>query len=136
MPNECLTDEAGTVIEPKLHDSNLTRIEWYDEECIKLSFKLISSDVKTIFLNGVEALACDGVKKGNIVLDLTIFSGISTPMDLLKKLYEEPKYERQKYDLFMDKIKNRILNGELQIIVLNPSYGCKLTALVSSITYE
>lgn len=132
----CRLDDSDAVIEPSLHDSNLVKLDCYDEKNIKLSFKLISNEVKTVYLNGVEGFVCNDLRKGNIVLDLTVSSGQGAPIKILNNLFEAPKHERQKHDLFLEKTQARIFSKELSIVVLNPSYGCKLIALVHSIGYE
>lgn len=134
--NECKFDDSGAVIEPMLHDSNLIKLEFCDEKNIKLSFKLTSNEVKTIHLIGVEGFVCNGMRKGNIVLDLTVSSGNSASICSLTDLFEVPKYEKKNHEVFLNKIENKIYNKELSILVLNPSYGCKLLALIHSIGFE
>jgi hypothetical protein len=133
---ECIQDDADTIIEPILHDSNLVKIDFCDKKNIKLSFKVVEGDVITMHLIGVEEFVCDEVRQGNIVLDLTISSGRNAPMEKLNRLFKKPKYEHEKHAFFLENIKQKIFNKELSILELNPSYGCKLIALVHSIGYE
>lgn len=81
LHTSCKTDELNTVVEPALHDSNLLALNMIKDKEITLSLKLESGELVKLYLGGVESFICDNLRKGNIVLDVTITSAIDAKLE-------------------------------------------------------
>ncbi|MFT4925133.1 MAG: hypothetical protein ACI8WB_001223 [Phenylobacterium sp.] len=132
----CKIDEFDAVVKPALHDSNLLALDLIKDKEIILSFKLESGEFVKLYLDGVESFVCDNLRKGNIVLDFTITSGIDAKLENLQDFFDIPKRNNEKFNGYIDRLKQKVIQNELVIVELNPSYGCKLRALVESVHYE
>jgi hypothetical protein len=133
---DCIVDGSFAVVEPSLHDSNLIGLNLANDKKVVLSFALESGDLVKLYLDGVESFICGNLRKGNIVLDLTISSGTDADLEELNELFDVPKFENKKFHDFLDKLKSKVVQKDLSIVTLNPSYGCNLRALVESVKYE
>ena len=132
---DCKMDDANTVITPQLHDSNLTKLEFFQDNIV-LSFILESKKVINIHLIGIVDIMCNNLRKGNIVLDVTASTGSDTDFYLLDKLFTKPKVNNPKFESYLCSLKNKILQNELYVVQLNPSYGCEIIALCENIKYS
>jgi hypothetical protein len=114
----------------------LLALDLIKDTAITLSFKLEAGEFAKLYLDGVETFVCDNLRKGNIVLDFTISSGIDAKLENLHDFFDVPKYESKKFNEYIDSLKHKVSQSQLLIVELNPSYGCKLRALVKSVHYE
>lgn len=131
----CKTDEADIVVEPELHDSVLTKLK-LNQDSVVLTFMMTNNEKVSIYLIGIADFICNGLRKGNIVLDLTVSSGSEAPFHLLEKLINKPKQNNPKFEEFLTSLKNKILNSDLYLVQLNPSYGCEMIALCEMVKYS
>lgn len=115
-------NEAYQVIEPDLHDSNLLSIESDTDQAI-LKFRLVSGDLVQATLIGVDRLVCDNFREGNIVLDVTIESEAAG--SVLDKLFIPPRIKNEKYEAFISTVRQKLKEGMMKIVSINPSYGCE-----------
>ena len=127
-------DEADSIIDPQLHDSNLTKLE-FNEDCVMLSFILESNELVNIHLIGIVDVICNNLRKGNIVLDLTVSTGSKAEFYILDKLFTKPRGDTSKFEIYLASLKQKILQKELFVVTLNPSYGCEMIALCKEIKY-
>ena len=130
------TDKYGTVMEPQLHDSTLKSIAFGEEKSITLQFNIVSGEVVQLVLGGVQRFKCDELWEGNIVLDVCIDCGEYTNLSDLQSLVWATDVETQAFKDRMNELKRQLNDKELAIFELNPSFGCTIRALVSSVRCE
>jgi len=132
---KCEIDDDGLVVCPAVHDRKISSIEFSEEE---LKLTLVESEFDSVKIRclGVLEVACNAFRKGNIVLDISVYSGADEFTVLLEKLYPKPKVSIEKFDRFLQNIRTRITNNELIIVQLNPSYGGEVIVLCEEICYS
>lgn len=130
-----IADDSGAVTSPKLHDATLICIEISDA-FIQLSFKLVSDKIVHCKLVSVDQFLCNGLRKGNIVLDLTIVRGKALHQNISKKLFEPPRNDNERFRQYLDSINEKLINGDLTLVILNPTYGGEIISLCREIIFE
>lgn len=132
---DCCVDEAGAVVNPPLHDSELFSIET-GKVITKLGFKLVDDEIVYCSLIGVKQFICNGLRQGNIVLDLTLVEGKALSNRVRDKLFTPPSVHNEKFNEFLTSIDSSLESKELILVVLNPSYGCEVLAVCEKIIFE
>ena len=118
-----------------LHDGHLLGIMLTEKQCT-----LFISDIREVVhqlkMEAVERLRADNFLQGNIVLDVTVETGIAVEeSDVLYALsMDEDDAGRHRH--YIDGLLRRIENGELCLVQLAPSYGCALTCLCANVTLD
>jgi hypothetical protein len=96
-----------------------------------LRISTVDGSLYRVELLGVERLRADNFREGNIVLDMTVRSGQSVnERDLLTVLSIE---DASKHQDFVDSFVKRVRSGSLSLVEINPSYGCALACLCTSL---
>ena len=125
----------GEVTSPPLHDSELISVNT-DDSIVSLLFKLDDGSNVYCYLNDTEQFVCNNFRQGNIVLDLTVITGDLLSDELKFKIFPASRVKNEKFDRYIESINNKLQKNELIIIQLNPSYGCEITAICSSISFN
>src|SRR5262249_53568780 len=131
-------DERGSLKSPNLHDGFVDGVVLEGEKRVAVSLRDVSGQVFSMRLIEVEALVCNEFRQGNIILDITIFSGIAPDDDALGSLFGSPhpsvarEHHEQHKRLLQDR-SDKIRKGVLKLVSIEPSYGCSLTALCGEV---
>ncbi|WP_196159770.1 hypothetical protein [Reinekea sp. G2M2-21] len=117
------TNDDFQVIEPNLHDSNLFSVENDQGQAI-LKFRLVSGELVQAIFTNVKRLVCNDFREGNIVLDVTIEREVHVSDHGLEKLFIPPMAMFEKYNAYIQTVKESIESGKMMLVTINPSYGC------------
>lgn len=114
----------------KLHDSNLLAIiiSETDSKQITIRFKSVESIIYEVILNRVEHFRCNDFLQGNIVFEISISKGIIVDKEELLWIWnnkQKPQY--------IEKMIEKINNGELTFLEVGSSYGAKIVAIAEKI---
>ncbi|MES9976469.1 MAG: hypothetical protein ABW094_19580 [Candidatus Thiodiazotropha sp.] len=114
------------------HDSQLTMIELGERKAI-LSFKLVDGACIGVKLLGLSRMLCNNLKEGNTVLEVSIVRESKYRESLLYKLFDLSDNEKISNPDYVRKIKKKLEDQELIILLVAPSYGCELIALCEEV---
>lgn len=133
---EIRRNDMGSIIEPRLHDGLLTRIELIGDDRAELAVTSEDGSRFELSLLGLVRLKATDFLQGNIILDAVLYRGnLSNPALLeavLGMTQEEAKSTRTFHETLTD-----IRSGSLALLELQPSYGCYLLALCREVVaYE
>jgi hypothetical protein len=123
--------DRGEVIEPDLHDANLTAIIVEETEVV-LRFVQEDGRRMEVIARGARQLHCDDFNLGNIILDATLQFGRELSSDDVSWLWCCYGSERDKYREF-------VMSEEDQArpsLILTPSYGASLILLADAFTWR
>jgi len=80
-------------------------------------------------------LLCDGLRQGNIILEIVVESGELEDYALLNKLYRiSDDTEDAPGRKYLDTMKSMIKAKEMKMVRINPSYGCEIVMVCNSIS--
>jgi hypothetical protein len=130
-----LLNEASEVIEPPLHDAKLYSI-CTENEIIKLGFTLADREQVYCSLINVKQFTCNNFKQGNIVLDLTLYKGEALNENIKDKLFSKPIGYNNKFERYIESVNCKLINNELILVVLNPSYGAEIISICEDIKFS
>ena len=131
-PSKLTLDAAGTIKVPDLHDADLLGVLNFDSKKTVLVTKLRSGEIRCLRLLEVEYLNASNFKEGNVILDGTVDSG---PEADCEQAFKDLEMADQIGSDFYLRTAERIGRRELQILTINPSYGCVLCALCKEIEH-
>jgi hypothetical protein len=117
-------DHNRVVVNPNLHDGNLVGVVLLSESRLLILIRKLDGTVEGIILGGVEYLLVDRFNQGNIILDMTITTGSAARLEDISEFFSGVD-ARQKFEEFNSR--------NLMLVQLNPSYGCYLSCICSSI---
>lgn len=117
-----------------LHDSNLLSIDF--ENQIKLIFKTTDAKKICVTLLSTKHFFCNGLKEGNIVLEFSLTKGARLTKNLVEMLFDAKNSSNPKLQTYIDKIDTALLNGDLVLASLSPSYGCELVAICEDVIFD
>ena len=131
-------DEHGFVRSPNLHDGFLDGVQRVSEDAVALSLRDVRGQTFVMELIGAEALVCDDFRLGNIIFDIQIVSGAAPDKDILASLFVPPhpaaaKEFHDQHSEFLQKRIDRVSEGALKLVSIDPSYGCSLRALCTEV---
>lgn len=129
-----VVDQNGLLTEPNLHDGFVDGIQLIGKNSAVVALRNVHGQTFSIQLMGLEALVCDEFRQGNIILDVQITSGKPPSKDALSSLYVAPHPSaaaeyHDKHARFIQAQTDRITQGDLVLVLIEPSYGCQLIAL-------
>ena|SRR3989338_736351 len=116
------------IVDPNLHDGELTKIEILPEKEMKVVIENNSASYEFL-LKEVQYFWTSSFRGRNIVFDVTVLKGIEYPETKLIKLLE-PGPEIN--DTYIKNTLKAIFEGALTLFIVSPSYGCELICLCSS----
>lgn len=119
----------------QFHDSTLICIEMGDT-FTRLGFRLVDNTTASCKLIGVEQFLCNGLRKGNIVLEAAVIRGKSLDPNISKKLFDSPQSNNQKLNQYLDLIDRKLIGGELNLFLLSPAYGGEIISLCKEIIFS
>lgn len=122
------------IVSPQFHDSEISKIVFLDDE-VKIYFKPVNREGLCVSFAGKLLLLCNGLREGNIILEITIESGELEDYSLLNQLYgisDDSKDEpgRKHLDTMIKMIKAE----EMKMVRIIPSYGCEIVMVCNSIS--
>ena len=127
-------DDHGYLRSPYLHDGFVDGILLAGESAVTVLLRDVKDRTFSMQLIGVEHLACDDFRQGNIILHVQIVSGIAPNDDTLRSLLGPPHPKaaqefHDRHEQFLQKKIEKIKAGSLTLVSIDPSYGCYLRAL-------
>lgn len=125
--------DADVVTNPVLHDAKVLCIDLNID--VKIDFQLTTGEVVNVELICPKHFVCNDLFMGNIVLDLTVSSGEKISDADKNNLFGRGKIPNEKFDQYINGIEQELLNRNLCIVKLNPSYGCKFIAICKNIVF-
>jgi hypothetical protein len=131
-------DQHGFLANPTLHDGFVDGLLLEDEKRATVLLRTVGGEKFKMQLNGVEAFVCDDFRQGNIILHIQIFSGIAPDDNSLGRLYGPPhpsaaQEYHDRYKLLLTQKIEKIKEGLLSLVAIDPSYGCDLRAICQEV---
>ena len=116
------------ITDPFVHDGYLDC--WWLEKDVHLDFKLrtLRDEIYVLSIQSPLKLRAERLRVGNCILDIGIQRGGDCRLDDLAYVYEADTDEERRADWFQAKHK-QVLEENLVLVVVTPSYGCFLVAL-------
>jgi hypothetical protein len=132
----CIVDESGSLVDPYIHDASLIRIE-FDKD-IKFYFNPASSKNEVICLHMINAkeFVCNGLRAGNIVLDVTLSTGQEIGESAMNTLFESGNFSNPKFQEYFRNLNEDLVREELILVTLNPSFGCSFVAICETVHFK
>lgn len=125
-----IDSKYGNVITPALHDGWLVGICAPGQDIIEITVEQLNHQRFNFVLEGVVEFQADEFRCGNIILDVTINRGKNARFDSLGQL----KSPHGVYSAdTLGKLFQRIIDEDLSVILINPSYGCQLIGVARQI---
>lgn len=123
--------DRGEVIEPDLHDANLTAII---VEAAEVVLRFVQDDGRRveIMARGAKGLHCDDFNLGNIILDATIQFGRDLSSEDVAWLQCVYGSERESHPNLAMSEEDRARPS----LILTPSYGASLILLADAFTWR
>ena len=125
---ELKLNKSGQLLEPNFHDGLVEAIDVSKGESAELLLSTVEGDRYLLVLSEVRYLRCSEFREGNIIFDLSVFSGTVPPNDLLGALLGTDGE-----DIHSKRFSASVLKGDLTLVSITPSYGCELQALCSAV---
>ena len=123
-------DDHGYLRDPNLHDGLVDGIHLPSDTAVTVSLRDIQGQRFSMQLIGAVAFVCDDFRLGNIILDVQIASRVTPDMDTLGSLFGTPHPSAAEgHARALERYAEKIREGTLALVTINPSYGCTLTAL-------
>jgi hypothetical protein len=123
------------------HDGLLIGAAVGDKRAV-LTFRDYRGDEYDVKPEGVEALQIDDFRQGNIVLDLDVITGrdprrADNDFGIIRLFGSSdkatPEY-RDKHEVFLVGIIDRLKRGEATLVTVSPCYGADLVAYCASVS--
>jgi hypothetical protein len=133
-------DENGLLRKPNIHDGYLLAIELPEKGIARLTLEGLSGGRFVIQMEGLDRLLCDGFAEGNIVREVRITTGREPDNGPLRRLLGElhPSVQEpyiSKHELWVERTRQAIINGDVTFLEVVPSYGCEVFALCATISF-
>lgn len=117
-----------------LHDGFFEGLRIKEDGSARLFFRDVGGQHYELDLDSLEYLLANEFRKGNIILDLTIYQGTDYDVALLERLFGA-EYLGKNPD-FLNKLQHRIEVESLTLVSIDPSYGCSFVALCKTATWR
>lgn len=132
--------ENNLLIEPDLHDGNVTGIDWGDKS-LTLRMQAVEGKQFTFRFAGVKAFLGTDFREGNCIYDIIIERKAVPQMDNIEVLCHKPnpavsEYYQKKHRDYNQKIIDAVVAGELEIFSMHCSYGCDIRILYEKLEIE
>lgn len=130
MENLDYSDD-GAIARPRLHDGVICGILLQEDQLV-LPVQLVDGSKHCLVMQGVERLRVDDFRQGNIILDVTVASGAQI----------DPADVAYACDIgveaapLLQKTIDRLIERDLIVVRINPSYGCSAVCICSRIGVE
>jgi hypothetical protein len=122
---------SGSVTAPDVHDGLLVGLIMLPGKRVVLAITDVRKAVHCIQLTGIAGMRVDGLREGNIILDVTVQTGTAVrPEDVARGLGIEGNAA---YEQHLSQTMKRFSAKELLLVQLNPSYGAELTCICAGI---
>ncbi len=118
-----------------LHDAKLTNID-FNESLLTLSFKTVDGKRVKCTLVDIEQFVCDNLRSGNIILDFSVSKGQPLSKIQQEKLFKNIFVSSEKFDNYISALNTKLIEGDLLLAELSPSYGCEILAICKILRFE
>jgi hypothetical protein len=120
------------IVEPNVHDALLLGLVMTTKNKLLLIMQATDAAILYIALNDIECLHADDFRQGNIILDISVFSGHDASADDIAYVYGLDKSSPcdSKY---LDKAVRDFFIRKKLFVQINPSYGCRLACICGGI---
>jgi hypothetical protein len=117
---------------PTFHDGLLTGIHMEDGFAT-LSIRRVDGTRWLVQMEGVEHLLATEFRQGNIISNFEVIAGLAPSRAWLEELLPAPHQNvaqtyHDRHREVLDRLGERIAGGDLNLVVVSPSYGCDLLA--------
>lgn len=119
---------------PDFHDGFFDGFYIAEKKVMRLFLRTQSERRYTLLLEGVEALKITDVRRGNIILDISLLRTEQLTASLMQELYDIPPGEVANEKL--TKLLDSARSAALQCLELAPSYGAECVALFRTAEIE
>lgn len=120
---------SGEVVHPNLHDGRLLGIYLRDDGAVDVFVSDEAGIDYRFRLVGVERLRADDFRRGNIILSAKVLRPAGIQIHHVAYAFPELNDEGEDLQRILDSIKK----DELSILLIDPSYGCTLTAICQQV---
>jgi hypothetical protein len=121
---------------PSFHDGNFVGMLLLAEKQCALFISDVVGAMHNLTLSGIEGFRADNFLEGNIVLDVTVRTEAEVSKeDVLFALSLDDDHVGH-YRASADAMLERVRRGELHLVQVYASYGCTLTSLCASVSYN
>jgi hypothetical protein len=124
--------DDGTIVDPRLHDGLVRGLLLCASKKVLIPIEATNGSSHCLVMHGVERLRMDDFRQGNIILDVTVSSGVKI----------EPEDVSYAYDLddnatpLLMKTMDRLVQEGWLVVRINPSYGCSAVFVCNRIGVE
>jgi hypothetical protein len=125
----------GRLLDPNLHDGHVEGLQLLNDKTLRVSLRDdVCGDVFVMELSGLVECVCNDFQTQNIIFSITIISQADPDIRTLEQLFTPPapSARKQLRDEYVERLKgfaNRIKEGALCLVSIDPSVGCYLVAL-------
>jgi hypothetical protein len=112
---------------PSFHDAKFSGLVLQPNKQCSLFITVESGELHRLTLVGIERLRADDFREGNIILDATAQSGGA--VEKAEVLFALSIDAENRHPAFVEATMEKIRRGELILVQLSPSYGCRFSCL-------
>jgi hypothetical protein len=120
--------DTGLIVDPRLHDGLLTRVELLVNHEAALTIQDETGKMFNLVLQDLKLLKVTDFREGNTVLYVRLRKGPTCDETLLAELYFLTLEEAKQNQAFKNDL-NRLRRSECVLLELQPSYGATVIAL-------
>ena len=129
MTHQIIVTEAGEISQPPLHDAEIRGLLFVSNNKLLMPISIYDGARLCLVLCGVERLRVEDFRQGNIILDVTVSSGMSIDAADVAYAYGLELKE----SLFLQQTMERLIQEGGIIVRVNPSYGGTLVCICNGI---
>ncbi len=125
----CINENTGMTGLPNLHDGFFDGLWLSANKGVHLFVRTLAGERSTIVLTDVEALNINGLRAGNIILELVLIGPDKLTMEDMTQVYDLKPDEAEKARKLLSKAQERSLSA----LEMNTSYGAEGKVLFRAI---
>jgi hypothetical protein len=124
-----ITVRDGMLVSPAVHDGHLMGMLIEKPGRVRLVVELVTGESVSLIMDGVRRMKADDFWEGNIILSVSVTSGSDLSMADIADAYGESRYNTT----YLPKALEEHRAAGLMVVRVDPSYGCTLVCLCSSL---
>ncbi len=125
----CINENTGMTGLPNLHDGFFDGLWLSGNKSVRLFVRTVAGERSTIVLTDVEALNINGLRAGNIILELVLIAPDKLTLEDMTQVYDLKPDEAEQARKLLSKAQERSLSA----LEMNTSYGAEGKVLFRAI---
>ena len=123
-----LHENGYYLIDPNFHDGYLPGIRVLENKTLQLHLTHVDETRYILRITGLEKLKADNFVEGNIILDMSLYTGEAISENTLRELYGDPPID---YDNWFKSVQAKVKAENWSYLEIDATYGCELRAIFS-----